>query len=170
MYRTPARRQDSELRNNQLRKRTDTIEREDEPPFSDEVGSDSDDSTNEDSLSGSSLTEEEETEESPPAPSTTVRPAQVKGYREKQKVSEKTSDRVTKSASRADHITAYGARVSQQKEYDGLAAASSKSVTTLAPSNNNGINVNNRNQTSSTVKVSEVTQRMSTSSLPLPVN
>lgn len=147
LYRTPVR--VPEIGNNQLRKRTDAIEREDEePPYSDEMREDAG------SVADDSVNSAEAEDEVSPAPRPVVSvPAAVKGYREKQVVTE------APAGTKSGRVVSYGARMSRKRQRsEKLAAAASKSKTTISPSGN------------LTEVVRNVTVMMSTSALPLPVN
>ena len=147
LYRTPVR--IPEVANNQLRKRTDAIEREEEePPYSDEVRDDRG-SVVDDSIDSAEV----DAEVSPaPIPRVSVAAA-VKGYKEKQVVTEEPA------GVKSGRIASYGARMSRKRQRgEKLAAAASKSKTTISPSGN------------LTEAVRNVTVKMSTSAMPLPVN
>lgn len=154
LYKTPAR--SPEVANNQLRKRTDTIEREEETPFSEEVVDDSDGLSDENGLNS-----EIPDEVSSPAPLIQVSPVGVKGYSDKQVVTTKT---VQSAGIKSGRVMSYGARMTRKRTRGdklAVAAASKSKLTTLSPGNFTEVVSKN---------VETGIQRMSTSALPLPVN
>ena len=153
LYKTPARA--PEVASNLLRKRTD-IEREDEPPFSDEGREETDAAI--DSRTDSASDEEEE-DPRPPAP--VVPAAAVKGYSDLPSTTAATEAPTSRSADvkSARGVAGYGARMTRKRlRVESLATAASK------------VSLSAKNDASSSSPASVAADRMSTAILPLPVN
>ena len=145
---------------NQLRKRTDTVEREEEPPFSDEGREESDSAVEE--VAGGSSSEDES---SPPPPAPSAAPVAVKGYSDRQTETTLRPAQVV-GETKSSRVASYGARVGSGKRsrVDSLTAAASKSKTSVSP-NGNWTEAGTGTAAADAV----VTLKMSTSALPLPV-